>query len=82
MLNRALLRLARDLADSGFRGVVRAYYVRRGVSTITIEFIIYRRPSIGRRILTRIRRVLEFASSIVAAVIVGFILALIIRWFV
>ncbi len=80
--NRALLRLARDLADSGFRGVVRAYYVRRDVSTITIEFIIYKRPSIGRRVLARVREALELASSIMAAVIVGFILALIIKWVV
>jgi len=57
--SKALLRLAGDLADSGFRGIIRAYYVRRGFGALSIEFIIYRRPSSSRRLLARIRRALE-----------------------
>ncbi|MFP3296274.1 MAG: sodium:solute symporter [Vulcanisaeta sp.] len=82
MPRKTLLRLAGDLADSGFRGIIRAYYVRRGFGTLSIEFIIYRRPSSNRRLLTRIRRALETLPSLVAAVIIGFILVLIIRWII
>jgi hypothetical protein len=80
--SKALLRLAGDLADSGFRGIIRAYYVRRGFGALSIEFIIYRRPSSSRRLLARIRRALEALPSLVAAVMIGFILVLIVRWII
>lgn len=78
----ALVRLARDLDDSGFRGVVRAYYVRGSPNSLSIEFIIYRRPSAVRRFWVRFRRAVEAIPSLIVAVVIGFIIALIMRWFV
>ncbi len=78
----ALVRLARDLRDSGFRGVVRAYYVRGCFGLLSIEFIIYRRPSAVRRFWVRFRRAVEAIPSLIVAVVIGFIIALIMRWFV
>jgi len=74
--NRALLRLAGELADSGFRGVVRAHYVKRRFRVLTIEFIIYKRPSTTRRFWVRVKRVLEVIPSLIIALIVGLILAI------
>ncbi len=82
MPSRTLVRLVEDLSDSGFRGVVRAYYVRGGPNSLSIEFIIYRRPSAARRFWVRLRRTIEAVPSMIIAVVVGFILALIMRWFV
>ncbi|WP_054857123.1 hypothetical protein [Vulcanisaeta sp. JCM 16159] len=82
MPSRALVRLVEDLRDSGFRGVVRAYYVRGSLSSLSIEFIIYRRPSAVRRFWVRLRRAIEAVPSMIIAVVVGFVLALIMRWFV
>ncbi|MGC9180313.1 MAG: sodium:solute symporter [Vulcanisaeta sp.] len=82
MPSKALARFARDLSDSGFRGVVRAYYVRGGPNSLSIEFIIYRRPSAVRGFWTRLRRAVETVPSLIAAMIIGFILALIMRWLV
>ncbi len=76
-----MIRLAEDLRDSGFIGVVRAYYVRGGFSSLSIEFIIYRRPSAVRRFWVRLRRAVETLPSIIIAVAIGFVLALIMRWF-
>ena len=80
MPNRALLRLARDLSDAGFRGVVRVYYVRRGFGVLSVEFIIYRRPSNVRRFWVRVKRAFEGIPSLIAAVIIGFLLVLIVRF--
>ncbi len=77
-----MVRLVEDLRDSGFRGVVRAYYVRGSLSSLSIEFIIYRRPSAVRRFWVRLRRAIEAVPSMIIAVVVGFVLALIMRWFV
>ncbi len=77
-----MVRLARDLDDSGFRGVVRAYYVRGSPNSLSIEFIIYRRPSVIRRFWVRFRRAVEVVPSLIVTVIIGFVLALIIKWFV
>ncbi|ADN51502.1 hypothetical protein [Vulcanisaeta distributa] len=82
MPNKALAKLAGDLRDSGFRGVVRAYYVRGSFSSLSIEFIIYRRPSAIRRFWVRLRRAVEAVPSIIIAAVIGFVLALIMRWFV
>ena len=75
-----MVRLAEDLSDSGFVGVVRAYYVRGSYSSLSIEFIIYRRPSAVRRFWVRLRRAVEVLPSIIIAVAIGFVLALIMRW--
>ncbi len=79
-----MVRLVEDLRDSGFRGgVVRAYYVRGGsLSSLSIEFIIYRRPSAVRRFWVKLRRAIEAVPSMIIAVVIGFVLALIMRWFV
>ena len=82
MPSKALVRLAGDLLDSGFVGVVRAYYVRGSPNSLSIEFIIYRRPSAIRRFWVRFRRVVEAVPSLIVAVVIGFVLALIMRWFV
>ncbi|BDR93437.1 sodium:solute symporter [Vulcanisaeta souniana] len=81
MSGEELHRLVRDLSDSGFRGVIKAYYVKRGLGTLTIEFIIYRKPNTVRRLWMRIRRSLEVIPSLVMALVIGFVLALIMRWF-
>ncbi len=77
-----MTRLVEDLRDSGFRGVVRAYYVRGSLSSLSIEFIIYRRPSAVRRFWVRLKRVAEALPSMIVALVIGFILTLIMRWFV
>ena len=75
-----MVRLAGDLRDSGFIGVVRAYYVRGSYSSLSIEFIIYRRPSVIRRFWARLRRAIELVPSVIIAAVIGFVLALIMRW--